>query len=361
MLALLLAGATLIRAGAPASIDSAAVKETRQVGGDVRVERVTVAMGTRVRVVVDGVDRAAAVGSAEAALREVERMDGVLSTWDAGSEMARVNGAPVGEAFGVSAELADLLAESLTWTGRTGGAFDAAVGALVDAWDLRGVGGIPTGPALGRARAASGPAAFQVNQSARTITRNHPDAWIDTGAFGKGAALRSARRTLRDRGVRSASVDLGGQILVVGSGDGSGWPVEVAHPARRTEPVVLLLLADVSVATSGNSERSVEVAGRRLGHILDPRTGRPTRAWGSVTVVTGDPLVADILSTSLFVLGPEAGMALSRAMDDVGVLFLVDGPDGLVPTWNPALERWLHDPPLSDALQTGPHRIDQLS
>ena len=124
---------------------------------------------------------------------------------------------------------------------------------------------------------------------------------------------------------------------------GSPWSVGVAHPSHRQEVVARLLVEDASVATSGNSERAHVVAGEPIGHLIDPRTGHPAALWGSVTVVAGDPMLADVLSTALYVMGPVAGLAWSRQLDDVGALFVVECDGSLVSRCNAALERWLVD------------------
>jgi thiamine biosynthesis lipoprotein len=85
----------------------------------------------------------------------------------------------------------------------------------------------------------------------------------------------------------------------------------------------------------------VDVGGRRLGHVLDPRTGEPVPAWGSVTVVAEDPAVADMLSTALLVLGPDAGERWAKDRKDVAVLFLIARDGTLVRRWNQALESFL--------------------
>jgi len=89
------------------------------------------------------------------------------------------------------------------------------------------------------------------------------------------------------------------------------------------------------------------VAGRQVGHILDPRSGEAVPWWGSVTVVSADPLEADILSTALYVMGPEAGMAWARDLPDVGVLFLVEAGGELRQLHNQAMDSWLVEPPAS--------------
>ena len=85
----------------------------------------------------------------------------------------------------------------------------------------------------------------------------------------------------------------------------------------------------------------MEVGGRRYGHIFDPRTGRPVPAWGSVTVVARDPLLADILSTALLVLGPEAALAWARERPEIGVLVLEDHGGRVRSRWSPGLEAFL--------------------
>ncbi|MEX2610910.1 MAG: FAD:protein FMN transferase [Gemmatimonadota bacterium] len=341
---LLLAGGGLVGGGGVFA--GAAVAAERQPApgaerADVWLARESFVMGTLLRLEVAAPTRAAAAEASEHALAAVHRLDGLLSTWDGSAEMARLNAASAGSSAAVSAALLALLLEAEVWSKRTGRAFEPAVGPLIDAWELRGEGRVPDGAAL-RAALRAVRAGVTLDAAAGTLTRNDPAGWIDTGAFGKGAALAAAADALRTAGVADAVLDFGGQIMALGRpADGGGWRVPVAHPRHRHQAVGELLLRDVSAATSGASERFIEVDGQRYGHLLDPRTGQPVPAWGSVTVVAADPLAADALSTALFVLGPRAGMAWARDREDVAVLFLEDTPRGLVPHWNPAMERWL--------------------
>ena len=139
------------------------------------------------------------------------------------------------------------------------------------------------------------PKAMAMFRAALEITERHPDAWIDAGAFGKGAGLEAAGRALAARSVRGALLDFGGQALTLGTrSEGGAWRIGVAHPARRREAVAELHVGGgLSVATSGGSERP--------GHLPDPRDGRQLPPWGSVTVVGTDPGYVDA------VLGGGAG------------------------------------------------------
>lgn len=305
---------------------------------EAHVRRTAAVMGTLAQVEVWAESEGAARQATEAVVDELSRVEGVLSSWRDDTEVGRINAAPVGEAVRVSPEALDFLVAASEWAEVTGGAFHPAVGALVDAWDLRGEGRVPGTDARTAAVAATGAAAVHIDVGAGTVTRVLEGAWLDAGGFGKGAALRNVADTLRARGVSRARIDLGGQLLVVG---GEAVTVGVAHPARRGEVAARIAIAGVSVATSGQSERSLEVDGRQVGHILDPRTGEPVPPWGSVTVVAADPLVADILATAFVVLGPEEGMAVAEGLDEVGVLFLDDSGPRLTARHNAAMGAYI--------------------
>jgi thiamine biosynthesis lipoprotein len=316
------------------ALSAAAPSPTRPVA----VKREAYLMGTLLRASVEAPDRPAGLAALERAFAEVRRLEDLLSTWRPDTELARLNATPVGAPFAASTELVGLLQEARRWRDATEGAFDPGLGALIDAWDMRGPGRRPSPAELASARGATGLVLFEVDPSSGTVRRTRAGAWIDSGAFGKGAALRGARVVLEDAGVRSALLDFGGQVLAIGLSAGeSGWSVAVAHPARRSQPAAVIRIADASASTSGQSERGVELEGCRVGHILDPRRGLPVPAWGSVTVVAADPLVADALSTGLFVLGPERALDWARDRSDVGVLVLAQKPDGLRAGWSGSL------------------------
>lgn len=299
-------------------------------------------MGTTLRIAVDAPSRPVALGAIDAAFEAVRAWDDRLSTWRDDSELARLNHGSPGQPIVLSPPLYTLLQDVVRWTSLTGGAFDPSLGPLVDAWDLRGSGRIPDGPTLRRARAACGLHHFIFDDRARTVSRTDSAAWLDSGGFGKGVALGAAHQALVQRGVTTASLNFGGQVLALGAGAMNGnWLVPVAHPRDRARPAAWLRFRDRSASTSSQSEHFVTINRWRLGHILDPRTGRPVPPWGSVTVVAEDPALADVMSTALLVLGPEAGLAWARNRSDVAVLFLIFRDGKVERRWNAALEQYL--------------------
>lgn len=292
------------------------------------VERSVGLMGTELRIVVEATDRAAALAAGERAVRALEEAEARLSTWRSTSELSRLMAAPAGRPVELSPALAADLAGARACWQATGGAFDPTVGALVRAWGLRDGGRRPTAGELARALAATGMAGLRLH--GREAVRRRDDLVLEEGGFGKGAALADALAALAaDPRVRRAALDLGGQVAVHDPVPrATEWQLTVAHPRDRRRPAVAVRVDGGSVATSGNGERGVEVDGARLGHVLDPRSGRPAPDFGSLTVWTDDPLRADCLSTGLYVLGAEAALAWAGEHRGVEVLILETPAEG---------------------------------
>ncbi len=290
-----------------------------------RVDRRVGAMGTGLTLEVEARTRAEALAASEAAVRAIGAVEARLSTWRDDSELARLNCAPVGEIVAVSPALRADLELCDRWWRATAGAFDPNVGALVEAWDLRGAGRIPTADQLASARAA-GDFAQGFALEPGGCVRRRERARLEEGGFGKGVGLDAALDALRARGVTSAVLDLGGQVALLG---GSRLRWSVAHPQRREQAVLAWDFERGSIATSGNSERARVVDGRRIGHLLDPRSGEPAPDLGSVSVWAERAADADVLSTALFVMGPRKACEFAAARDDFALVWLERTPQGL--------------------------------
>lgn len=266
------------------------------------VERLAGAMGTSLRLVVEGASRKDALAASEAALRAVEAVEGRLSTWGTASELARLNSAPVGTSVELSEELAAELSSCVRWQRESAGAFDPSVGVLVALWDLRGAGRIPGESELARALQLTGlERTFQFD--GRRATRLVAGARLEEGGFGKGRGLDLGLAALTAHGARG-TLDLGGQVATLGR----TLELELADPRDRGRAVLAWRLESGSVATSGNSERGRVVDGVSVGHLLDPRSGRPARDFGSVSVGCESAATADAFSTAAFVMGPAGAL-----------------------------------------------------
>lgn len=272
------------------------------------VTRTFYVMGTTCTLSVMGKDRDLLLEQVELMVRTIEDAERELSTWRETSALSSLNTQSLGTSIALDASLCRLFKELFFWADETGGAFEPAVGILAEAYGIR-TGGRPlSGAELENALIQSGMHGYKMDTADCQITRIS-DVKIDCGAFGKGEALRRLLSFGYREGIDSWLVNLGGQVAVHGKPPGAkGWDLDIAHPKFRNRPVYRLHLSSGSLATSGGSERDLQVLGQRIGHILDPRSGLPAAFDGSASVWHESALVADILSTALYVMGPDEGM-----------------------------------------------------
>lgn len=264
-----------------------------------RAEFTEVHMGVPVRIVLHAPDEEMASVAARAAYARIAELDAIMSDFRAGSEVRRLSGTR-GAWTPVSAELLAVLTRSLEIARLSDGAFDPTVGPLVALWrQARREGRLPDSAALARARARVGWHGVQLDPSRHAVRFARDGMQLDLGGIAKGYILQQALASLRARGVSSALLDAGGDLLLGDAPPGSaGWRVTIA--GRDT------LLSAVAVATSGPTEQFVEIGGARYSHVIDVRTGLGTKFEGPgriVTVIADDGATADAVATALAVPG----------------------------------------------------------
>lgn len=279
-----------------------------------RLELSRILMDTWVRVVAYGEHRGEVSRAVGAAFERMEELVRRLSRFDPTSDVSRLNGAPAGTAVPVGEDTWRVLEVARAAFERTGGVFDVTVGPLMGLWRRAAERGRPpTEEELAEALARVGFDKVQLLPQGRKVVLTKPGMSIDLGGVAKGYIVDEAVEVLRRLGTKSALVDAGGDIRVLGRrGDGQPWRTAVRNPATEDGlpfPAVLAV-ADRAVVTSGNYARYVEIAGRRYTHIIDPRTGRPETEVASATVIGPDAASADALATALTVLGPRRGVQL---------------------------------------------------
>ena len=146
---------------------------------------------------------------------------------------------------------------------------------------------------------------------------------VDLGGIAKGYIADRVAAVLKEQGVRSALVDLGGNIVTVGNKAGQPFRIGIKDPADPASLCAVLDGQDVSIVTSGIYERGFDQDGVRYHHLLDPATGMPVQnTLASVTVVCKNSADADALSTACFVMGEEQGIALIESLSDTEALFI---------------------------------------
>ena len=260
------------------------------------------------RVVVRGVDAERARGAIEAAFAAVRTVDAQMSVHRADSELVRVNRAAGRGSVSVSAALREVVALARETAARSGGVYDPTVLPLMRLYGFYGApcAEPPSTRAIDRTLGLVDANAVIPDEASGTLGLGRAGAGIDLGSIGKGWAIDRAVDALRAHGVRSALVDLGGNVYGLGtpSESATGWSVGVFHPVSGALDRVFVL-RDRGVATSGNSEQTHLLGRLRVGHLFDARRGTPADGHLSASVVAATGVESDRLSTTAYLLGPD--------------------------------------------------------
>jgi len=281
------------------------------------------AMGTACQLRLCADDEAEAASAAQEAIDEVRRLEAKYSRYRADSIVSRINAAAgSGRRIAVDAETAGLLGFADTLYEASGGRFDITSGILRRAWDFKAAR-VPTADAVAALLPDVGwPLA---DWDGETVALQRPGMELDFGGFAKEYAADRAAAVLHAAGIGGGTVNLGGDVSLVGPHpSGVPWKIGIAHPRRAGEVIASIGLAHGAVATSGDYERAFVLDGRRYCHILDPRTGWPVTHWQSVSVVGPACLASGALTTMAMLMG-EGAHAFLR---DQGVAFLTIDAQG---------------------------------
>jgi thiamine biosynthesis lipoprotein len=258
----------------------------------------------------------------------LERLEQQFSTYRPNSELSRFNTARTTDWITVSPELARVATDSRALSVLTGGAFDATIFPLVDLWGFgpqRRSGPPPSAAEISAARARTGYRRLESRASPPALRKTSADLAADFSSMAKGFAADTIAAQLSALGSTDHYVQIGGDIATVGP---RPWRVAIEQPAASSAPLAQAFhLAGQSLSTSGDAHNSFTHAGRRYGHILDPRTGEPVASLlASVSVVAPTCAQSSARATALFVLGPDAGFALA-VRERWSALFLIrEGP-----------------------------------
>jgi thiamine biosynthesis lipoprotein len=231
----------------------------------------------------------------------------------------------------VEPRLYALLEEAVQISGQTDGAFDITAGPLARLWGfVERSGAMPEQQAIERALEQVGSRHVELDSAAGTVRFSRPGVELNLGGIGKGYALDRCLELLSAAGVHDVLLH-GGQSSVLASGacvepgHPDGWTIGLRNPYRPEQRIAHLHLRDRALATSGSGTQFFEHAGRRYGHILDPRSGWPASGVLSATVVAPRAAQADALSTAFYVLGPARAAAFCAERPEIGFVLLCPG------------------------------------
>lgn len=290
-------------------------------------------MGSEVKLTAWTPDAPAAAAAFDDVLREFERLEALMSVWRDGSDVQQLNAAAGRNPIRVSAEVRDVLREARLVSEWTEGKFDVTFGVLSGLWkfDHDQDDRIPDAGEVQRRLPLIDFRAMEVDERAGSAFLKRAGMRVHLGGIGKGYAIDHAVAVLIRRGIRNFIIQSGGDMYAAGRRGNRPWRLgirDLRGPGDRS--FAALDVTDATFSTSGDYERFFVHEGRRYHHILDPDRGEPARGCRSVTIVTDRAVIADGLSTGVFVMGPAAGMALIERLPGVEAVIVTEANEVLV-------------------------------
>jgi FAD:protein FMN transferase len=277
-------------------------------GDLLRLEQSLDAMGSVYTVVAYGDDRGRMIAAVDQAFEEVRRIDRMLSNYRPSSELSRLNQEAGRGPVAVSEELFGLLEACRQYHQASEGAFDISVGPLMKIWGFyKGSGRLPHRAEIRGVKGRIGFEKVTLDGSNRTVRFTREGMELDPGGIGKGYAVDRMVAILKSANIRSALISAGSSsIYALGAPPNEkGWKISIRHPRDLSRQVDEVVLTDMSLATSGTSEKFFRAEGRLYSHIMDPRTGYPAQGMLSVSVIAPRALDSEAWTKPVFIHGRQ--------------------------------------------------------
>ncbi len=285
---------------------------------DGRELRSHLVMDTKVDITLYGLSAREATAVSREVFAEMERLEQILSRHEPDSDISRINQAAGQEWVTVEQETLQLLQEAVAAARMMDGAFDPTVGALLRLW---GFGTeeprVPTTRELEQALEQVDYEQIQIDEANSRVFLARSGMSIDVGGIAKGFIVDRGQEVTAAAGVKAAFINAGGDISIRGPRPAGGkWRVAVQDPDNPQAWIAIIELEAGSIATSGDYQRFFEEDGELYHHILDTASGLPARDVSSVTVTGPSTSMVDALSTGIFVLGAQRGLALLETLPE---------------------------------------------
>jgi thiamine biosynthesis lipoprotein len=280
------------------------------------IKRIKILLGTVVEVQVRDADEQKAEDAITKAFVEVKRIDDLFTTYNEASLVWKLNNSTDSIIF-VDPEVYDLIVLCDSITRLSNGSFDVSLDNLTKVWGFyTDDPQLPTRTEIDSALLTSGWQKITLLGDNKIIKKEN--LRLNFGAIAKGYAVNKAIDVLRKLGIKAALVNAGGEISVIGN----DWIVGIQHPRETNSIIKKIKLNGYTVATSGDYEQYFKVDRVRYHHILDPKTGYPSKGLQSVTIINKSNAYADALATAVFVMGKEKGMKLIETLDGTEVMLI---------------------------------------
>jgi len=282
------------------------------------IKRTKILLGTVVEILVRDSEDQKAEDAITKAFAEVKRIDDLFTTYNEASSVWKINNSTDTIIF-IDSEIYNLMVLCDSITKLSSGSFDVSLDNLTKAWGFyTDDPQLPTKAEIDYALLNSGWQNIILLGDNKTIKKGKVE--FNFGAVAKGYAVDKAINVLKKLGINEALINAGGEISVIGNGSIVG----VQHPRETNSIIKKIKLDGFTVATSGDYEQYFAVDGNRYHHMLDPKTGYPSKGLQSVTIIHKSNILADALATAVFVMGKENGMKLIETLDDTEAMIIDD-------------------------------------
>ncbi|NMH27814.1 FAD:protein FMN transferase [Flavobacterium sp. SE-s28] len=283
-------------------------------------------MGSRFDITISAKDSLSAEKYIDECIAEVSRIENLLSDWKSDTQVSEVNRNAGIKPVKVDKEVFELTKRALNFSKITDGAFDISFAAAEKIWKFDGsMTKLPSAEAVKESVKKIGYQNIILDEQHSTIFLKLPGMKIGFGALGEGYAADRCKELMMAKGVPAGIVNGSGDMNTWGTQpDGTPWTIGITNPLNKNKVFAVMPLRDNAVTTSGSYEKFAMIDGKRYAHIINPKTGYPATGLSSVTVFGPSAEMANGFSTSLMVMGKEAGLFLINQFHDLKCVMVTD-------------------------------------
>ncbi|HEY8734574.1 MAG TPA: FAD:protein FMN transferase [Puia sp.] len=284
-------------------------------------------MGNRFQLSAMGNNEEWANACIDAGIKEIQRIEKLLTTYNEESETAQINTFAGIKPVRVSEETFDLIERSTRISRVTQGAFDITYGSVDKRlWNFdTNLNVLPDNATAKKMARLINFRNIVLNREEMTVMLREKGMRIGFGGIGKGYAAERAKLIMKEKGVISGIVNASGDMTTWGlQPNGQPWTIGIADPNARDKIFSYMNITDMAVATSGNYEKYVIINGNKYSHTINPKTGLPIRGIKSVTVISPNAEIADAMATPLMIMGIIPGLNMINQMKGIEAIVVDD-------------------------------------
>src|SRR3990167_3584876 len=281
-------------------------------------EKNTILMGSDIEIIISHDSEEKVNTAFDAAIGEFKRIENGMSEWIEGTPVSNINQKAGKEAVVVPEELFKVISAAQKVSALSNFDFDISWASMRGLWKFgKGEERVPSPQEIRQRLPLVNYKNIELDEVKKTVFLKKEGMAIGLGGIAKGYAVDMAMQAMVNLGIKNAIIKAGGDMRIQGTKDGKPWDVGIKHPRDRKKLLGKLNLSNISISTSGDYERYFIKDGVLYHHIMDPKTGYPSRGCQSVTILAPDTMTSDALSTAVFILGHEKGMKLIKSLHGI--------------------------------------------